>query len=382
MRPMPDGEHYTAMNTDRTKIIKYSYRTGAAVDTLFDVKNARECTFDDFQEYEISPTGHRILIIREREQIYRRSYRAAVYNYDVRRRMIRPLNESGNKVMIPTFSPDGRMCAFVENNNIWIKKFDYDTETQVTKDGETNKIINGATDWVYEEEFYVTNLMAWSPDSEILAYVRFDESEVPEYSMAMYGNSLYPYEKRFKYPKAGDANSKVTVHSYHVDTRDIKELNVPLTEEYYIPYIRFASEPSQLAVMTLNRHQNVFNLYHANPKSGVFSLILRDENKAYIDSRWMNAIQFSKNGFLYVSEKDGYAHIYQHSPTGALQRQVTTGNWDVTRLIGRDEATGTIYYESAEESPLRRSVYAVDTRGTKRRLSTQTGTNSATFSAN
>ena len=381
MRSLPDGEHYTAMNKERTMIIKYSYRTGQPVETLFDVKNARECTFDDFENYEISSTGHRILIFREREQIYRRSFRADVYDYDVRRRMVKPLNESGKKIMIPTFSPDGRMCAYVEDNNIWIKKYDYDTETQVTKDGEVNKIINGATDWVYEEEFSVTNLMAWSPDSEYLAYVRFDETDVPEYSMAMYGDSYYPSETRFKYPKAGDRNSIVTLHSYNVETRDIKTLEAPVDENSYIPYIQFAAEPSQLAVMTLNRRQNIFNMYHANPKSGVFKLILKDENKAYVDSEWMKEIQFSKSGFLYVSEQDGYAHIYQYSPNGVMQRQVTTGNWDVTRLIGKDEATGTIYYESAEESPLRRSVYSIDTKGKKTRLSTLNGTNSATFSA-
>ena len=382
MRPLPDGEHYTAMNRERTMIIKYSYRTGQPVETLFDVKNARDCTFDNFQNYEISATGYRILLFREREQIYRRSSLSMVYEYDVRRRMVKPLNESGKKIMIPTFSPDGRMCAFVEDNNIRLKKFDYDTETAVTKDGELNKIINGATDWVYEEEFSVTNLMAWSPDNEYLAYVRFDETEVPEYSMAIYGEDYYPYEQRFKYPKAGEKNSIVTLHSYSVETKDIKELIVPLSEELYIPYITFTTDPSQLVVMTLNRQQNIFNMYYANPKSGVFKLILKDENKAYIDSDWMQAIQFSKSGFLYVSEKDGYAHIYQYSPIGIMLRQVTNGNWDVTRLIGKDEATGMIYYESAEESPLRRAVYVIDAKGKKTRLSTLQGTNSATFSAN
>ena len=381
MRPLPDGEHYTVMNKERSMIIKYSYRTGQPVETLFDVKDARECTFDDFQDYVISSTGYHILIIREKERIYRHSYRAEVYDYDVRRRMVKQLNESGKKVMIPTFSPDGRMCAYVEDHNIWLKKFDYDTETQVTKDGALHKIINGATDWVYEEEFSVTNLMAWSPDSEYLAYVRFDETDVPEYSMAMYGDSYYPYEQRFKYPKAGDNNSKVSLYSYCVETKDIKELRAPLNEDFYIPYIRFAADPSQLAVMTLNRHQNVFNLYYANPKSGVFKLVMKDENKAYIDCDWMKAIRFSKDGYLYVSERDGYAHIYQYSPTGVMQRQVTSGNWDVTRLIGKDDVTGTIYYESAEESPLRRSVYSVDVKGKKTRLSTLQGTNSASFSA-
>jgi dipeptidyl-peptidase-4 len=382
MRPLPDGEHYSAMNRERTMIVKYAYRTGLPVDTLFDAKKARECTFDNFEGYAISSTGHRILLWRETEPVYRRSFKATVYTFDVRRNMVQPLNESGGKVMIPAFSPDGRMCAYVKDNNIWLKKFDYDTEVQVTKDGAPNQIINGATDWVYEEEFSVTGLMAWSPDNAFLAYVRFDESDVPEYSMQEYGAGFYPGYHRYRYPKAGERNSTVTLHAYNVETKDTKELKVPVDAESYIPRITFASGPEQLAVMTLNRHQNLFGMYYANPKSGVFRLILKEENRRYIDSDALNQIQFTKDGFLYVSEKDGYAHIYQYTSTGVEQRQVTKGNWDVTRLIGLDEATNTVYYESAEESPLRRSVYKVDAKGVKTRLSKQEGINSASFSAN
>lgn len=382
MRSLPDGEHYTAMNNDRSMIIKYSYRTGNPVDTLFNARTARESTFDDFDGYNISSTGHHILVWRETEPIYRRSFKAMVYDYDVRRNYVKPLSDSKNKQMIPTYSPDGRMCAYVVDNNIWIRKFDYDTEVQVTKDGELNKILNGITDWVYEEEFAVTNLMAWSPDSEYLAYVRFDESEVPEYSMQMWGNGLYPGYYNFKYPKAGEKNSKVTLHSYSVATKDIKELKVPVDADSYIPRITFTTNPEQLAVMTLNRQQNVFNMYYANPKSGVFRLILQDENKCYVDSEWLTSIHFNPNGFTYVSEQDGYSHIYLYSPTGVMQRQVTRGNWDVTRLIGYDNATKVTYYESAEESPLRRSVYKIDQKGVKTKLSESEGTNSADFSAN
>lgn len=382
LRSLPDGEHYTMMNKERTMIIKYAYRTGQPVDTLFNVKRARECTFDSFEGYEINSTGHRIIVWRETERIYRRSFKAEVYEYDVRRNMVKSLTESNAKVMIPTFSPDGRMCAFVKDNNIWLKKFDYDTEVQVTKDGEFNKIMNGVTDWVYEEEFSVTNLMAWSPDNEYLAYVRFDESDVPEYSMQIYGDGVYPGYYDYKYPKAGEKNSTITLYSYSVETKDIKLLKAPIDADAYIPRIIFTSNPDQLAVMTLNRHQNIFSMYYANPKSGVFRLILKDENKRYVDSEWLNGIQFTKDGFLYVSEKDGYAHIYQYTSTGVEQRQVTRGNWDVTGLIGYDETTNTIYYESAEESPLRRSVYKVDGKGVKTRLSVQEGTNSASFSSN
>lgn len=382
MRSLPDGEHYTAMNEEKSMIIKYAYRTGAPVDTLFNAQKARECTFTDFDGYTISNTGHHIVVWRETEPIYRRSSKAMVYDYDVRRNYVKPIADSKSKQMIPTFSPDGRMCAYVRDNNIWIRKFDYDTETQVTKDGELNKILNGITDWVYEEEFGVTNLMAWSPDSEYLAYVRFDESEVPEYSMQMYGNGLYPDYYNYKYPKAGQNNSTVTLHSYSVASKDTKVLKVPSEGELYIPRIVFTTNPDQLAVMTLNRQQNVFNMYYANPKSGVFRLVLRDENKSYVDSEWLNSIHFMNDGFTYVNEQDGYAHIYLYSPTGVMQRQVTKGNWDVTNLIGIDEATKTVYYESAEESPIRRSVYKIDAKGVKTKLSTGEGMNRAAFSDN
>lgn len=382
MRSLPDGEHYTAMNAERNMIVKYSYRTGKAVDTLFNATTARECEFTKFDGYTISSTGHHILVWRETEPIYRRSYKAAVYDYDVRRNYIKPITDSKEKVMIPTFSPDGRMCAFVKDNNIWIRKFDFDTEVQVTKDGALNKILNGTTDWVYEEEFAVTNLMAWSPDSEYLAYVRTDETEVPEYSMQVYGDGLYPSYYNFKYPKAGQKNSTVSVKAYSVQTRDTKHLDVPMDGDGYIPRITFTRNASQLAVMTLNRHQNIFNMYYVNPKSGVSRLILREENECYVDSEWLSSIHFLSNGFTYVSEQDGYAHIYLYSPTGVLQKQITQGNWDVTRLIGYDEATKNTYYESAEESPLRRAVYKIDAKGVKTRLTPEEGTNSAAFSAN
>lgn len=382
MRSLPDGEYYTAMNPERDMIVKYAYRTGEPVDTLFNTKTARECTFDDFDGYTISSTGHHLIVWRETEAIYRRSRKMVVYDYDVRRNYVKPISDAAGKQMIPTFSPDGRMCAFVRDNNIWIRKFDYDTEVQVTKDGELNKILNGITDWVYEEEFSVTNLMAWSPDSEYLAYVRFDESEVPEYSMQVYGDGYYPSYYKFKYPKAGEKNSKVSLHAYCVQTRDTKTLKVPVDGDSYIPRITFTKNADQLAVMTLNRQQNIFNMYFVNPKSGVSRLILRDENKCYVDSEWLTSIHFLKDGFTYVSEQDGYAHIYLYSPTGVVQRQVTKGNWDVTRFIGIDEKTKTVYYESAEESPTQRAVYKIDAKGVKVKLSKAVGTNSASFSAN
>ncbi len=382
MRSLPDGIHYTAMNPQRTMIVKYSYRTGNPVDTLFNVATARECTIDKFDNYTISSTGHRILISCDTESIYRRSSKANVYDYDVRRNFLKPLSNTPGKQMIPTFSPDGRMCAYVKDNNIWIRKFDFDTEIQITKDGKINSILNGVTDWVYEEEFSVTNLMAWSPDSKVLAFVRSDETEVPEYSMQIYGKGLYPGYYKFKYPKAGEKNSKVSVMAYNISSKDTKKLNVPLDADGYIPRIAFTTKSDQLAVMTLNRQQNRFDMYYTNPKSGVSKLIFKDENKCYVDSEWLTSIRFMESGFTYVSEQDGYSHIYLYSPTGVLIRQITKGNWDVTALLGYDEEKKVTYYESAEESPMNRAVYMIDAKGKKTKLSTQLGTNHASFSAN
>ena len=380
MRSLPDGEHYTAMNADKSMIIKYSYRTGNPVDTLFNARKARECTFTDFDGYTISSTGHHILVWRDTESIYRRSTKAVVYDYDVRRNYVKPISDAKGKQMIPTFSPDGRMCAYVRDNNIWIRKFDFDTEVQVTKDGELNKILNGITDWVYEEEFAVTNLMAWSPDSEYLAFVRFDESEVPEYSMQMYGEGLYPGYYEYKYPKAGQKNSKVSVHSYSVVTKDTKEMKVPVEGDFYIPRITFTQNPDQLAIMTLNRHQDRFDLYFADPRSTLCKLILRDESPYYIKENIFDNIQFYPEYFSLLSERDGYSHLYWYSMGGNLIKKVTNGKFEVKDFLGYDEEDGSFYYTSNEESPLRKAVYKIDKKGKKLKLSQQVGTNTPLFS--
>ncbi|MDR1719097.1 MAG: S9 family peptidase [Dysgonamonadaceae bacterium] len=381
VRSLPDGEHYTLLSKDRKAILKYAYRTGAVTDTLFHVDKARETKLKAIENYWISETGYRIILCCDRESVYRRSWKANLYDYDVRRNFLKPLSDTEGKLMIPAFSPDGRMCAFVRDNNIWLKKFDYDTESQVTKDGAIGKILNGITDWVYEEEFALTSLMAWSPDSKFLAFVKSDESEVPEFRFQLFDGSLYPGFETVKYPKAGERNSTVSCHVYNVDTKDIKQMNIPMEADGYIPRILFTENPEQLAVMTLNREQNIFSMYYVNPKSGVSRLVLRDENKYYIDSDFIYSISFTKDNFVYISEKDGFAHIYLYTANGILERQVTSGNWDVTALYGINPLTKTVYYQSAEESPLCRSVYAIDAKGKKTKLSTRTGSNSAQFNS-
>lgn len=376
-----DGMHYYQADPGKTAVIKFSYATGEAVDTLFNARDARGATFNTFQGFLVSPDENRVLVYLDREQVYRRSFRATYFYHDVRRNLVRKLSEQTSKQMIPTFSPDGKMVAYVIDNNIWLTKFDFDTESQVTRDGEQNKVINGATDWVYEEEFGVTRLMEFSPDNQLLAFVRTDESEVKEFSFQTFNEQLYPDYYRFKYPKAGEANSKVECRVFDVAARTTKTLDVPLDEDGYIPRIEFTKDAEQLAVMTLNRDQNRFDMYFVNPRSTVSRLALREESNHFIDSKWLHSIYFTKERFTYVSERDGYSHIYLYGISGTLQRPLTSGNYDVTSLLAVDEQRGLVYYEAAGESPLRREIYRVNMeKGVPEKLSQQQGYNSATFS--
>lgn len=383
MTSAADGEHYYQANRERSAVVKYSYATGLPVDTLFDARRARECTFDRFEGFLVSPDENRVLVYRDSELIYRHSFKATYYYHDVRRNLVRPLTQNTSKQMIPTFSPDSRMAAFVVDNNIWLAKFDFDTESQITTDGKYNAIINGSTDWVYEEEFGTVRLMEFSPDSKILAFVRSDESAVKEFQFQTYNKELYPGVYKFKYPKAGEANSKVECRVFDIAARTTRKLEVPLDADGYIPRIKFTNNPEELAVMTLNRNQNRFDMYLANTRSTVAKLLLREESKYYVDSEWLKSIHFMDNQFVYVSEKDGFSHIYLYGMSGTLQRQLTSGNFDVTALLAVDNASKTLYYEAADESPLRRNIYKVSLlKGAPQKLSTKSGYNSASFSTN
>ncbi|NDW08377.1 S9 family peptidase [Dysgonomonas sp. 520] len=377
-----DGEFYYQPDERQSKIIKYSFKTGLPVDTVFDTKRARNCTFDSFQGFEMSPDEKRLIVYNDAESIYRHSFKANYFYYDIRRNLIRPLTENKSKQMAPVFSKDGRMLAFVVDNNIWLAKFDYDSESQVTKDGSFGKIINGATDWVYEEELMTTHLMDFSADNKLLAFVRFDETEVPEYSFPVYNGQLYPSQLSFKYPKAGEKNSKVTCNVFDIDSKTIRPMNIPDGMEY-IPRIAFLPEGDQLAIMTLNREQNEFNMYYANARSAVSRMVLQEKSKQYINIEFLNSIHFFDNQFTYISERSGYSHIYLYENTGVQKKMLTSGNFDVKELLAVDPVAKTVFYSSTEESPLRRSIYKVDlVKGTKAKLSQKEGYNIAQFSNN
>lgn len=386
--PMNDGEHYTQLSPDNKRIVKYSYKTGKEVGVIFDVETARECDLEKIQGYIFSPDEKRILIETEREPIYRRSYSSVYHLYSVENNKLSELTEG--KIRIPVFSPDGNLIAFVRDNNIFLIKLLYGgSESQITKDGEINKVINGAPDWVYEEEFGYNSALTFSPDNKMIAYVRWDESNVKSFEFPMYKGDCpaymqyaeYPGKYTYKYPVAGEDNSKVSVKTFDIFSKVTRTMQLPIEDDAYIPRIRFTNNPEQLAIMTINRHQNRFDMYYANPRSGVCKLILRDESNWYIKESIYDNIKFYDKYFSLLSEKDGFAHLYWYTINGTLVKQVTQGKFEVKSFLGWDEKSNTFYYVSNEGSPLRTAVWKTDGKGRKTCLSQKEGTNNAMFSA-
>lgn len=375
-RSLPDGKHYTLISDDYQRIVKYEYATGRAVDTLFDIAKARECDLQAIWDYDIAPTGHHILIYTDLKPIYRRSYTMRATHYDVRRNLCEPLTEG--EIMIPTFSPDGRMVAFVRDNNIYIKKFDFNSEVQVTTDGKRNEVINGSTDWVYEEEFSTTRLMEWSPQSDFLAFVRSDESQVKAYSMPIYGDGLYPTDYVYKYPKVGEQNSTVSLHLYNLELKRIDRVELPLDADGYIPRIVFTGWGSDLAAVTLNRLQNDLKVYRINPKSRTPRLTLREQDPRYINNEFINSMRFVSDGIVMLSERDGSTQLYKYGTNGAIQQRLTQGDWDIINFYGCD-SEGNVYYQAADETPTQRRVLKTTPRGKTTVLAGEAGINRASF---
>ena len=347
---MPDGEHYTQMNDEGTQITKYSFKTGEPVEVIFDVAKARECDFKHFDSYQFSPDGSKLLIATKTTPIYRRSYTAVHYLYPLKRNdkgvttnnIIERLSDGGPQ-QAPVFSPDGTMIAFVRDNNIFLVKTLYgNSESQVTEDGKQNAVLNGIPDWVYEEEFGFNRALEFSADNSMLAFIRFNETEVPSYQFPLFAgespriNGLedYPGEYTYKYPKAGYPNSKVEVRTFDIKSKVTRTMKLPLDADGYIPRIRFTQDPNKLAIMTLNRHQNRFDMYFADPRSTVCKLALRDESPYYISENVFDNIQFYPENFSFLSDKDGYPHLYWYSMGGNLVKQVTKGAHEVETAIG------------------------------------------------
>jgi dipeptidyl-peptidase 4 len=385
---MNDGEHYTQL-TEEQSIVKYSYKTGLAVDTIFSLKKVKNPIINKITGYEFSPKETRILLYNNVTTRYRRSFTAEYYVYDIRQRELDPLSKFKPQEA-PLFSPDDRYVAFAHNNNLHMKKVDYKSEIPITKDGVLGKVINGIADWLYEEEFGAVRYFSWSPDSKLLAFVRFDENQVKNFSFQQFKKSetgdklFYPELTGFKYPKAGETNVRVAVCIYNDFNKTTQTVNLNEQDDsFYVPRFMWTNNPEQLAVFVLNRNQNRLDMLMANPRTGISKLLLRQEDKRYIDYSNIDYTRFTQNNesFYAVNESDGYRHIYEHTMDGRVLRQVTKGNWDVTDFYGVNEAKKLVYYQSAENSPMQRDIYVVNSRGAKTLLSSGKGTSDAYFSS-
>lgn len=388
LRSMNDGLNYTTLENS-TRIVKNSYKTGQPSGVLFDLSKIKDAPFKSFEDYTLSPDETKILLLTNKIKIYRHSFTADYYVWNSLTEELLPLSEKGSQ-MVATFSPDGERVAFVRGNNIFIKNLKFGTESQVTTDGEKNKIINGIPDWVYEEEFSFNNALSWSPDNKFLAFLRFDESEVREFSMAMFAGeapridefALYPGFETFKYPKAGEKNSVVTVQIHDLKSRTTIKADTGDEPNQYIPRLRWTPDAKDLNIMRLNRGQDKIDILYANPYTGDTRNFLSEKNKRYISEEFLDGFTYLPDGgFVLLSERNGWAHLYLYDRQGFEQAQLTKGNFDVMAFYGYDPEKKLFYYQAAAESPLCREVYFCSADGKKTgKLSTQKGTNSADFS--
>ncbi len=370
---MKDGKYYCAQD-EQENTIRYSFATGKIVDTLVKKTDLNLSGFS----YSWSSDETKLLLQTNFKQIYRHSFSANIYVYDLKSKSInQPIKEP---VMLAEFSPDGKKLAYVRNNNLYCYDLAVAKETQVTTDGKTNQIINGATDWVYEEEFALSKGFYWNNDGSQLAFYRFDESGVKEFGMPTYGK-LYPEEYKFKYPKAGEDNSFIQVYTYHLATNKKQLIDIGTEKDIYIPRIGWTKDNNRLCIQRLNRLQNKLELLMYNTQTGTSSVFYTEENKAYID---IPEITFLNDGqsFIINSEKSGWNHLYQYDMSGKLIRQITQGNWDIDQFYGVDEKKKTIYVSTSEVSSTERYVYAISIDGkSKKQLTQRKGWNTATFNS-
>jgi dipeptidyl-peptidase-4 len=379
---MNDGLHFTNLekNGDLKDLVKFDIKTNQKIEVL--VKGG-DVKFDgkiiSLDGYLFSPDESKILLSTEVEQIYRRSSKSENYVYDIASKKLIHLSEKG-KQMFPTFSPDAKKVAFVRNNNVYYKNLENGDEVLIVGDGENNKIKNGWADWVYEEEFSVAHYFKWSADSRYIAYLKWDESKVKEYTMEMYNGKLYPDEVTFKYPKAGEDNSVVSVHIYDLSNTKTITADIGTEKDIYIPRITWTNDPAILCITRLNRLQNKVELLFTNASDGKSKVVLTEEAKTYVDITDDLTFVGKDKGFIWSSERDEFNHLYYYDFSGKLVNQITKGNWDIIDFKGYDEKTNTLFYTSTESGAINRDLYSVKLTGKdKKKLSTAVGTTGATF---
>ena len=379
LRSMKNGEHYTILNynsADKSSSIdKYDYKTLEKVETI--VNSAGNDAIPSFSSYTFSEDESKILLATEIESIFRRSTLGFFFVYDIALKSIVKVSEG--KIQEPLLSPNGMKVAYGSKNNLFIFDIASKTTMQITTDGVKNKIINGITDWVYEEEFSVVRSFAWNSNGTKIAFLRFDESEVPEFSMDVYGTNLYQKQNVFKYPKAGENNALVSLHLFDVKSGSIS--NIDLGDSYYIPRIKWMNDANYLSVTTMNRHQNHLKLQAVNAKNNAVAILLEEKDNAYVDIN-DNLTFLEDDSFIWTSEMDGHNHLYLYGSDGKLMNQITSGDWEVTDYYGYDQNENKIYYQSTENGSINRGVYSVESNGKrKKELATELGTNAADFSS-
>ena len=383
LHSMANGQQYSVLNFDRvtgkTSVDVYDYQTSQKVKTIVNSKDLAVLPY--FIDYTFSEDEQNLILTAYEESIYRRSSKGYYYTYNVNTKDLKIISEE--KIQEPTFSPDGTKIAFAKDNNLYVKDLAFDKVNQITFDGEKNKIINGIADWVYEEEFSIVRTFDWNLDGNKIAFVRFDETNVPDFSMDIYGEELYQKQQVFKYPKAGESNAFVSLHVYDLEANISKEIKPnKVYQDFYIPRIEWTNNPDVLSAQFMNRHQNELDLWLFETKTNTANLVLEEKDKAYVEVT-DNLTFLEDNSFIWTSETDGYNHIYHYESNGELNNQVTKGNWGVTDYYGFDEKNSTIFYQSVENGSINRDVYSIKINGrNKKRLTDQEGTNQADFSAN
>ena len=388
INPIKGTDLYAQLSQDNKQILQYSFKTGKQTAILFDVNNTQGEHIDKFDGYIMSPDGRHILISTKRQNVYRRSYKAVFYIYTVQSRKLERLSDGGPQ-QAPVWSPDGNQVAFVRDNNIFLVKLLYgNSESQVTKDGKMNEVINGIPDWVNEEEFGFNSALVFTADGSMLCWIKYDESKVKQYSLQLFKgrspelteNAIYPGTYSYKYPKVGEENSRVSAWSYDIKSHRIQQLNIPLATDGYMPRIVSTVDPDKIVIYTMNRHQDVLNLYSVNPRSTISHLLIKESVPKYVKEEAMANIRLTKDFILFPSDRDGYMHLYLYNSNGTLKRKIGDGNFDITDVYGIDESTGDVYYQAASLSAHDRQVYVSHANGKSERLTHQEGWNSAIFS--
>jgi len=380
---MNDGESYTVLEDDR-RVVEYDYSSGKQISVLFDPSNFHNDDLLRFENYSLSDNETKMFVITNVSRIYRHSFKAIYYIYDIKQKTLEPLSES-NQVMLATFSPDAQKVSYVRDNNIFIKDLATKEEKQITFDGLYNSIINGAVDWVYEEEFALQTGMQWSQDSKKLAFYRFDESEVMQFNMTKFQNNLYPENYTFKYPKAGEKNSVVSIHVYNTESGKTIKMDVGEENNQYIARIKWTYNPDQLCIIRMNRLQNKMDFLTADANTGESKTFYTEENKYYLPEPTDNLITFTEDGksFIITSEKSGYNHIYLYGMDGKLIKQLTDGTNEVIEIYGYDDKGKRVFFKGFDLSPLRTAIYSIKLENLElAKLSPNSGSNNAEFSKN